>query len=82
MFFDAGAGSEAAVVDWQVSGVGNGLYDVAYFMAGSVPTEIRRKIERDLLAEYADIVRGMGSARLRFRRMLAPLPAEHARLLS
>ena len=61
MFFDAGAGSEAAVVDWQVSGLGNGLYDVAYFMAGSVPTEIRREIERDLLAEYADIVRGMGA---------------------
>lgn len=61
MFFDAGAGNEAAVVDWQVSGLGSGLYDVAYFMAGSVPTEIRREIERDLLAEYAEIVRGMGA---------------------
>ena len=61
MFFDAGEGSEAAVVDWQVSGLGNGLYDVAYFMSGSVPTEVRRAVERDLLAEYADIVRGMGA---------------------
>ena len=61
MFFDAAGGSEAAVVDWQVSGLGSGLYDVAYFMCGSVPTEIRREIERDLLAEYADIVRGMGA---------------------
>ena len=61
MFFDAGAGSDAAVVDWQVSGLGNGLYDVAYFMGGSVPTDIRREIERDLLAEYAEIVRGMGA---------------------
>ena len=61
MFFDAGAASDAAVVDWQVSGLGNGLYDVAYFMGGSVPTDIRREIERDLLAEYAEIVRGMGA---------------------
>ncbi|MCY4602219.1 MAG: phosphotransferase [Acidobacteria bacterium] len=61
MFFGAGNGSDAAVVDWQVSGLGNGLYDVAYFMGGSVPTEVRREIERDLLAEYAEIVGGMGA---------------------
>ena len=61
LFFDAAGGSGAAVVDWQVSGLGNGLYDVAYFMAGSVPTAVRREIERELLAEYAHIVRGMGA---------------------
>ena len=61
MFFDGGDGSKAAVVDWQVSGLGNGLYDVAYFLGASVSTEVRREIERDLLAEYADIVRGMGA---------------------
>ncbi|MXY18204.1 MAG: phosphotransferase, partial [Acidobacteria bacterium] len=66
MFFDAGDGSETAVVDWQVSGLGSGLYDVAYFMCGSVPTETRREIERDLLAEYADIVRSMGAGDFTF----------------
>ena len=50
-----------AVVDWQNCGVSNGLYDVAYFFAGSVPTEIRRAVERDALEEYHDIVCSLGA---------------------
>lgn len=61
MFFDAGGGDEVALIDWQVSCLGNGLYDVAYFLGGSVPVEIRRRIERDALGEYRDIVCGMGA---------------------
>lgn len=49
-----------AVVDWQVSGIGSGLYDVAYFLGGSVPTDIRREIEREALEEYHHIVSSMG----------------------
>ena len=47
---------EFAVVDWQASGLGSGLYDVAYFMGGSVPTGIRRQIEHEALEEYYRIV--------------------------
>lgn len=61
MFFDAGGGDEVALIDWQVSGIGSGLYDVAYFLGGNIPTELRREIERDALSEYRDIVCGMGA---------------------
>lgn len=59
MFF--GGGDDVAMIDWQVSGLGSGLYDVAYFLGGNIPTELRREIERDALAEYRDIVCGMGA---------------------
>ena len=61
MFFDAAGGEDVAMIDWQVSGVGNGLTDVAYFLSGSVPTGLRREIERDLVNEYWSIVCGMGA---------------------
>ena len=61
MFFDEGSEDGFAVVDWQNSGVSNGLYDVAYFFAGSVPTEVRRAVERDALEEYHDIVCSLGA---------------------
>ena len=60
MFFDADGGDGVAMIDWQVCGIGSGLYDVAYFLSGSVPTELRREIERDALIEYRDIVCAMG----------------------
>lgn len=59
LFFDAAAG-DVAMVDWQVSGLGSGLYDVAYFLVCSLDIGVRRRIERDLLAEYTETVRGMG----------------------
>jgi len=60
MFFGPDDG-DFAVVDWQVCGISGGLNDVAYFLSSSVPTEIRRKLERDLVAEYHDIIRSMGA---------------------
>ena len=66
MFFDAGDEDDVAVVDWQVSGQFNGLYDIAYFLGSSVSVGVRREIERDLLAEYADIVCGMGATGFTF----------------
>ena len=66
MFFGAGDEDEVAVLDWQVSGLGNGLYDVAYFLGSSVSVEVRRDIERDLVGEYTDIVCGMGAKRFTF----------------
>ena len=46
MFFGPDGSDDFAVIDWQVSGIGSGLYDVASFMSDSVSTETRRKIER------------------------------------
>ena len=66
MFFGAGGADDFAVIDWQGSGLGGGLYDVAYFLGGNVPTEIRRAIEREALEEYADIVRSMGASDFTF----------------
>ena len=61
MFFGADGDDDGfAAIDWQASGIGSGLYDVAYFLGGSVPTEIRREIEREALEEYHHIIRSMG----------------------
>ena len=62
MFFGDGQSDAFTVIDWQAAGiVGNGLYDVAYFMVTSVASEVRRDIERDALKEYHEIVCGMGA---------------------
>ena len=50
-----------AVIDWQGCGLGCGMYDVAFFLATSVAVEDRRRLERDALDEYHDIVCGMGA---------------------
>lgn len=62
MFFGGGRPDGFTVIDWQTSGlIGNGLYDVAYFMVSSVPTEVRRRIEREALEAYHDTVCSLGA---------------------
>ena len=61
MLFGAGADGEFAVVDWQGCGLGAGLYDVAYFLGANVATDDRRRIEREALEEYHDIVCRLGA---------------------
>ena len=62
MFFGAADTDDFTVIDWQAAGLTkDGLYDVAYFMVTSVPTEVRRRIERTALEEYHSIVCGMGA---------------------
>lgn len=58
MFF--AENEDFAVIDWQVSGIQSSLYDVAYFLATSVTSDVRRQVEREALGEYHDIVCGMG----------------------
>ena len=60
MFFGEGGGDDFALIDWQTSGIGSGLWDVAYFLAGSISTETRRRIEREVLEEYHETLCGMG----------------------
>ena len=62
MFFGGAGADDFTVIDWQTSGlIGNGVYDVAYFMVSSVPTEVRRRIEREALEEYHGILCSMGA---------------------
>ena len=61
MFFGAGADGDFAVVDWQGCGLGAGLYDVAYFLGANVATGDRRRIEREAIEEYHDIVCRLGA---------------------
>ena len=60
MFFGPDGSDDFAVIDWQVSGISSGLYDVAFFMSDSVSTETRRKIERETLREYHDVLCSAG----------------------
>lgn len=57
LFFD---GDDVIVLDWQAIALGEGLYDVAYFLCGSVDTDQRRATERDLLAGYGRTLREHG----------------------
>ena len=67
MFFGGAGTDDFTVIDWQTSGlIGNGVYDVAYFMVSSVPTEVRRRIEREALQEYHGILCSMGARDLAF----------------
>lgn len=42
----------AVLIDWQVTGLRNPMYDVGYFLSGSVPTDLRRAHETALLEHY------------------------------
>jgi len=77
MFFGPGP-DDLAVIDWQVCGGNNPLGDVAYFLGGSLPVEVRRSIERGAIAEYHDNLR-RGRRGDRPRGLLAALPPEHVR---
>ena len=50
-----------AVIDWQGCGIGCGMYDVAFFLGTSVSVDDRRRVERDAVSEYHDIVCRMGA---------------------
>jgi phosphotransferase family enzyme len=49
MFSD---GATPGFLDWALVGFAPGLRDVAYFLGGSVPTELRREHERRLIERY------------------------------
>jgi hypothetical protein len=63
LLFGAGLGEDGvAALDWQISGRGGGLYDVAYLICNSVPVDLRHAAEQDLLHLYHDTLRRMGVA--------------------
>lgn len=64
-FGHAGTGFPLTVFDWQLTRVGPGPTDVAYFMAWCLEPEHRRRVEAGLLKDYHDSlvengVRGYG----------------------
>ena len=45
-------GTTPGFLDWALVGFGSGLRDVAYFLGGSIPTDLRRAGERRLIERY------------------------------
>lgn len=52
MFATAAGGRPVTVLDWQSFAYGAGGVDVAYFLAGALPADVRRAAEPELLARY------------------------------
>lgn len=53
LFFDDATG-DVWMIDFQTSSKGGGAYDIGYFMSQSVPIDVRRTHEDDLLHAYHD----------------------------
>lgn len=53
-FFYPKDGSEAIVMDWQISGRGKGIFDVTYFICQSLEPKLRRQIEQELIRYWID----------------------------
>ena len=51
IFFGDGP-DDIAVLDWQITGTGRGVYDVAYFLSQSLVPEERKGAEHDLVTTY------------------------------
>lgn len=52
LFEDVGGATRAVLIDWQVTGIRNPMYDVGYFLSGSIAETDRREHERALLEHY------------------------------
>ena len=56
MLFEEGPdGPSAVLIDWQVTGVRNPMYDVGYFMSGSIDADLRSEHEMDLIRRYVEV---------------------------
>lgn len=63
MFFDDG---ELVLIDWQLVGRGDGLGDIAPFLASNLDPELRRAHEHDLLRAYFETMSSMDAGYLHF----------------
>lgn len=61
-FGQAGDSEPLAIIDWQIASRGRGAFDVAYFLSGSLSTEVRRACEKTVLREYHHILQRDGGA--------------------
>jgi hypothetical protein len=62
MFATPAGGHPVTVLDWQSYAYGAGPTDLAYFLAGALPAEVRRAHEPELLALYLDTLTAHGVA--------------------
>ena len=70
MFFDHPDGSPLAVIDWQISNRGRGIFDVAYFLCSSLEGDVRKEHEMRLLHLWHDIVIDGGAQAYSFDQAL------------
>lgn len=49
-----------AIIDWQILSAGRGVYDVAYFLGGSLKPADRRACEREILRTYHATLEQLG----------------------
>ena len=52
LFGEPGTADEVVFIDWQLSGYGSGLRDMAYFVSQGFDPNERREVEDDLIAAY------------------------------
>lgn len=62
LFFGESEDGAASVkaIDWQAARLGRGAYDLAYFMATSLDTGLRRAIQDDMARAYSDALTAAG----------------------
>ncbi len=60
MFGTAAGGYPVTTLDWQSFAYGAGATDVAYFLAGALPAQVRRDHEDELLALYHERLTALG----------------------
>lgn len=60
MFATAAGGYPVTVLDWQSYAYGVGATDLAYFLAGALPRDVRRAHEDEFLQLYLDTLTSLG----------------------
>lgn len=53
-------GNKMAALDFQILGIGSGLYDVAYFTSQSMEPSVRAGRDRELIAHYVEALKTHG----------------------
>jgi len=63
-------GGRFAVIDWQLAGIGDPIYDIARWLVQSISIEDRRATERDLLELYHGRLVEYGVKRYSYRKFI------------
>lgn len=56
LFEDTAQGPAAWLIDWQFADLGSPMFDTAYFLAGSLVSDHRRRCERELVALHQSAI--------------------------
>ena len=56
LFFPTDGSEKLTVIDWQISSRGRGVFDVAYFLSGTLQPEERKAKEMELLKTYHQVL--------------------------